>query len=274
MLQRQFLPHYFYSPPSWRVWLRRFASERALPDFCMIGPPKSGTSDLAVTIMSHPNIITPLLKEFSSSDPQEWRPYYPTLSAVRRHMRRHGVALCPFVAPYLHRIDIPIILAAIRPETKIVITLRNPAELIFSDWKWHLLHRERRLVEKVPFLTTFAAFVDKALELFPELPVPFYPGLHCGIYANSVSQWILAFGKKNVRVCDVADYFRDRNAYLLRLEAFLGLPHVPLPQHLPVANRNPVEVPMADPASIAKLREFFEPYNRRLWNVIGTTYSW
>ncbi|MCK9396384.1 MAG: hypothetical protein M0Q44_12435 [Methylobacter sp.] len=66
-LEYQFLPHYAGSPPSWRTFLRKFNGKRTLPDFCVIGPIKSGTSDLAVNIMLHPNIMTPLAKEFSYS---------------------------------------------------------------------------------------------------------------------------------------------------------------------------------------------------------------
>jgi Sulfotransferase domain len=272
--RRQFLPHYYWSPPGWRIWIRQLTKERALPDFCIIGPMKSGTSDLAVTIMSHPNVLCPLVKEFSSTDPLAWKPFYPTVRAVRRHARRHGVALCPFVGPCLHCLDIPITLSALQPQTKIIINLRNPVDLTFSMWKWTVLHTERRLVERVPYLTTFSAYVDKAIEVFPLAPAPFGSALHHGIYATSVAHWLSYFGHQNVRIFDVAEYFTDRNSYFEHLEGFLGLPHVQLPRRLPVANPNPLEELGAVPETSAKLRRFFDSYNRSLWDVIGTVYSW
>lgn len=51
LLEYQFLPHYFGGPPSWRKFLRKFNGKRTLPDFCVIGPIKSGTSDLVVNIL-------------------------------------------------------------------------------------------------------------------------------------------------------------------------------------------------------------------------------
>lgn len=270
-MRRQFLAHYFASPPRWRVLTRQFFKDRALPDFCIVGPMKSGTSDLAITIMSHPNVLYPLVKEFSSTDPLSWKPFYPTTGAVRRHAQRYGVALCPFVGPCLHCFDIPITLSSLRPDTKVVINLRNPVDLVFSQWKWSVLHKEKQLVDRVPFLATFSAYVEKAIEVFP---APFGPALHNGIYATSVAHWLRSFGGQNVCVFDIADYFKDRNAYFALLQRFLGLPQVPLPERLPVANRNPLEEVAPDPDTVVKLRQFFEPYNHRLWDVIGAVYSW
>lgn len=274
ILQRQFLPHYFGSPPRWRIWIRNLRKARALPDFCIIGPIKSGTSDLAVTIMSHPNVLCPLVKEFRSTDPLAWKTFYPTLTHVHRHARQHGVALCPFVGPYLHCLDIPIILSSLRPNTKIIINLRNPSELVFSEWKWTVLNNKKQLVDRLQFLKTFPAYVDKLIELFPAVPAPLGRALHFGIYAPSVAQWLQSFGETNLQILDISDYFTDRNAYLTHVESFLGLPHVPLPHRLPIANANPLDGLAAPPETCAKLRAFFEPYNMRLWDVIGKAFPW
>lgn len=273
-LQRQFLPHYFTAVPGWRVRIRQLLKDRALPDFCIIGPAKAGTSDLAVTIMAHPDVIYPLVKEFPCTDPVSWRPFYPTERALQRRARRHGRALCALVSPYLHCHDIPITLSSLRPDIKIVINLRNPVDRLFSDWKWHLLHRPQHFIDRVPFLTTFPAYVEKAMDSFPEAAAPIGPALHYGIYANSVAQWLKYFGERNVRVFDIDDYFKDRNTYLERIETFLGLPVIKLPHKLPVANQNPLEGVATSPETSAKLRDFFNPYNRRLWAIIGATYPW
>lgn len=273
-LRRQFLSHYILSPPPWRLWIRQIINERALPDFCIIGPVKSGTSDLAITIMSHPNVLHPLVKEPSSTDPLSWKPYYPTLRAVKRHAQRHGLALCPYVSPSLHYLDIATTLSSLCPDMKIVINLRNPADLVFSFWKWTVLHTGRSLVDRVPFLSTFPAYVDMAVELFPQAPAPIGPALHYGIYVAAVAHWLMAFGERNVRIFDVAEYFADRNSYLQHLEQFLGLPHVSVPLCLPVVNRNPLDQLTPDPGSLRKLKHFFEPYNQSLYELTGTAYSW
>jgi len=224
--------------------------------------------------MSHPNVLCPLVKEIVSGDPISWTPFYPTVQAVRRHARRHGVALCPYIAPNIHRFDVPIALAKLRPETKIVINLRNPVDLAFSTWKWFVLHMDRSSLRNDPSLAIFSAFVDKALEVFPAPISPFYFVLHSGIYWSSVQQWLRCFRDDHVVVFDISEYFTDRRNYMERVERFLGLPHVPLHHDLPIAHRNPLELPAPQAETREKLRAFFQPYNRRLWDVIHTEYSW
>lgn len=273
-LRRNFLPHYFRSVPGWRLFLRRSSNRRVLPDFGVIGPVKSGTSDLAATLLCHPNVISPLVKEFDSPNPLQWRKFYPTQAAVCRHQKRHGSCLSAFVAPYLHSLEVASTLASMRPATKIVINLRNPLELVFSEWKWCVLHTERDILARTPMLTTFSSYVDRALDVFPSVEGPIGVSLHNGIYVHAVSHWLACFGEENVRIFDVAEYFADRGAYLERMGAFVGLQAAPLPKDLPIANRNPLELPPPSARTLSKLREFFEPYNRQLWTRIGTVYCW
>lgn len=272
--RRQFLPHYFSSPPKWRLLLRSFVGDRAAPDFFVIGPGKSGTSDLAVSLMSHPNVLTPLVKEVDGTDPLAWRPCFPTLKAVRRARSAHGVALCPLVGPYLHSLDLAMNISRLKPDAKVVIHLRNPVDLVFSYWKWVVLHTDRRQVETSPFLATYAAYIDAALEVFPGLQAPLHSALHNGIYWYSVSQWLRYFPPGNVLVLNATEYFLSRSSYLRRIEQFVGLPPASIPQQLPVANQNPLDVPAPDRASIVKLKRFFEPYNSRLWEILGTAFPW
>lgn len=273
-VRRQGLPHYFLRAPRWRMLCRTLSPRRVLPDFCVIGPPKSATSDLAVTLMSHPNILCPLVKECGIHDPDLWKPYYPTVTAVQRHASRHGTALCPCIAPVLHYLDIPLLLSRLRPNTKVIINLRNPVELVFSEWKWIVLHTGPQQSSKVPTLTDYSSFVDKALEIFPALLPPVGGALHLGIYWPAVAHWIRCFGAANVLVMDLASYFADPDHYFDLLQEHVGLPRVRLPTGRPATNRNLLDAAMPAPGANARLREFFEPYNEQLWKVLGRTYTW
>lgn len=157
---------------------------------------------------------------------------------------------------------------------KIFIHLRDPVDLVFSQWKWLVVHTEQRLLDRCAFLSIFSTYVETALELFPAVVEPLGVAIHTGIYANSVAHWLQAFGPMNIHVFDVAEYFRDRNTCFTRLQYILDLPHVDLPPQLPVTNSNPMNVSAPDPETSTRLRKFFEPYNLRLWDVIGTAYNW
>jgi len=278
-LQYQFLTHYWASPPSWRLLARRWGGRRTLPDFCVIGPIKSGTSDLAVGLLLHPNVMVPLVKEFSVLDvhPERWRICYPTERQRERHAQRHGSALSPFVAPYLHSMELTYNLAKTCPNNRIVLTLREPASRVFSQWKWEVFLAGNGRARELPFLATFRAYAEWALDVFPVCPMytrcGFQP-LQTSIYWKAVSYWIECFGRENVLVLDVGDYFRDRDSFLRTVYEFVGLPHVPMRRFDRNVNENPISVPPADAETMAMLRRFFAPYNEELWNVISTRFDW
>lgn len=273
-IRRQFLAHYFQSPPRWRTLLRQISKQRILPDFGVIGTVKSGTTDLAATLLSHPNVLCPLVKEFDSTDPADWKKFYPTTTAVQRHSKHYGACLSPFVSPYLHALDIASSLSYLKQGTKIIINLRNPSELVFSEWKWTILHTKPDVWVRTPYLHTFPAFVEKAIELFPGMHSPVWATLHNGIYWHSVAHWLTCFGEDNVRIFDISEYFTDRSSYLERVLQFLGLPNVVLPEDCPIANSNPLRLPAPTVETKAKLQDFFDSHNQRLWRILGRTYAW
>jgi len=277
LLEHQFLPHYFSGPPNWRLFLRQWRGPRVLPDFCIIGPPKSGTSDLAVSLMQHPNVTTPLSKEFWSPDPQTWRIYYPTQRSVSERSKRLGPTLSPYFVPCLHHIDIVHGLAHMRPKPRIVLMLRNPTDRVFSQWKWDVFLSGSRYAATLPILQTFAAYVDRALESYPEYPMYTacgFPALQTSIYWKAVGYWLDSFAPHEICVMDAGDYFRDRAACLREIQQFVGLPYV---QPRPITgkvNENPIKLPPPDEASLSKLRAFFQPHNEHLWAIIGKQFNW
>lgn len=276
-VERNLLAHYFAAPPPWRLRLRRISRNRTLPDFFMVGPYKAGTSDLAVSMMTHPNVIPPLSKEFWERDPEQWRVYYPTEAQKTAHAQHHGISLSPYFTPALHHMEVPYTFSRLRPDTKVVITLRDPVERFVSHWKWEVFLAGRCVASSLPFLSTFSAYVDRSLAVFPNLPMfssVLLSGISASIYWEAVRWWMECFGSENVLVLDVGDYFRDRNALLHKVQDFVGLPRVTIPAYTRRANENPLRFPPPDDVSIAKLRRFFEPHNEKLWQVIGKEFEW
>lgn len=249
-----------------------------MPDFCLVGPIKSGTSDLAVSLMLHPNVLTPLAKEFSGSDPEGWRYFYPTEKEKRRHVERHGVALAPYFTVHLSRVEQAICtLARIRPGMKIIIALRNPVERMYSQWKWEVFLTGKRMASAPQFLGSFSAYVGAALDAYPEFEIYTacgFPALQTSIYWKAVAYWIKCFGSENVFVLDVGEYFKNRDPTMRKIQEFLGLPYKHTCSYVSRVNENPIQFPPADPESILKLRDFFRPYNDKLWNVIAEKYEW
>lgn len=277
IFQYQFLSHYFGGVPKWRRSLRRLNTDRTLPDFCIIGGIKSGTSDLAVNILLHPNVMTPLSKEFEEGDPEKWREFYPTISEKQRHAQRYGLALCPYLSPYLHRTDVMSNLSRIRPDTKVVLVLRDPVKRFYSQWKWEVLLAGRKGLERNPFLMTFAAFVEEALSAYGVRTMYTacgFDAIETSLYSQAVAGWIAAFGKKNVAIVDGASYYKDRNACLQQIFRFVGLPGFEPPSSASTVLENPLVLPPPDDRSMDRLSKFFAPHNDRLWELIDERFAW
>jgi len=276
-IEYQFLPHYFGYIPAWRSFVRKFHGKRTLPDFCVVGPIKSGTSDLAISIMLHPNVIPPLAKEIVSADIDKWRMIYPTERQKNVFSSRNSVALNPFLAPYLHWMELIYNLSKERPEAKVVLTLRNPIERFYSQWKWEVFVAGKKRFNNLPFLYSFRDYTYKALSVFPESPMftacGFDP-LQTSIYWKAVSYWIECFGMDNVLVLDVQDYFSNGNKFLNKIYDFVGLPPFECPMYIDKVNENPLILSQPDEESIAKLYAFFAPYNQKLWHLLGKEFDW
>lgn len=276
-LEYQFLSHYFTSPPRWRIFLRKFSRKRTLPDFCVIGEMKSGTSDLSINLLLHPNIMAPLAKEFNSAKPEDWRIYYPTKRQKSKYIKRYGFAFSPYLMPGLDWMERTYNFSQIQPNTKVILILRDPVKRFYTHWKWEVFISGKKYADKFPFLRTFSAYVDQALTLFPEgrmyTAVNSDP-LRLGIYWKAVSYWIECFGRHNILVLDVADYFADRNQFLGQIYRFVGLPDFECPPNADKVNENLLTLPPPDKDSIQKLIDFYKPYNKKLWALINKKFDW
>ena len=233
---------------------------------------------MAVNLCLHPAIMMPIAKEFHHPHPEAWRIYYPTEKQKQQHAQSHGAALSPFLAPYLHGMERTYRLSQCKPDTKIILILRNPAQRVYSHWKWEYFLAGQRSVNELPFLQTFPAYVDKALSVFPEnlmYTACNAQGLHTSIYVNAVKYWIECFGRDQVLVLDTAEYWQRRAPTLHKIHDFLGIPRYDVPESSFKINENPLTgLPPADEESIARLEEFFRPYNEELWQAIGTRFDW
>lgn len=274
-VEYQFLPYYFSDVPSWRLGLRRLGGKRVLPDFAMIGPVKSASSDLVTHMLLHPNVLAPLAKEILSPDPESWRPYYPTVREMDAVRQLHGKAITGFLAPYMHWMRLAHNFKTTCPDAKIIITLRDPAKRAYSHWKWELFLGGRN-IEKLAYFMNFSDYVRSSLENFP-LPadtVCGLPMLHSGIYANAVAMWVKLFGQANVLVLDVNDYFRDRQETLGQICDFLQIPHAHILENEGRINENPLELPPPTEEASDSLARFYEPFNDQLFEIIKKRFDW
>lgn len=274
-----FLPFFFGHPPKWRMRMRRLASRnRVVPDFAVIGPIKSGTSDMAVMLMCHPNIVRPFVKEVRPFFPRRAvAAYYPSVRQMRRTEKARGAAVTGYFSPWLGLPGIPEYLRAELGIKKVIIPLRDPVKRAYSHWKWEIfLHQGRGgVVEKR--LQAYRDYVECCLGLFP-----YSPRSHCssismlqlGIYTPVVNECYEIFGRDAVLVVNVEDYIKDRARSLDEMAEFLGLSRFSWPVDRRPINENPLKFEAPDRQTAERLARFYQPFNQELYRTMGRTFSW
>jgi Sulfotransferase domain len=274
----QFLSYYFSNPPKWRMFVRKLLrKKRIVPDYVMTGPAKSGSSDLVSHLLLHPNVMHPLAKEIRVHSFKDWRNYYPTVKEKKRLEKKinHPVR-CGCLEPFLHVLTGLNKLYDANPDSKIIITLRDPVARAYSHWKYEIWLGGKSFKNN-SYFQSFDKYVERAIDLFPSVPMETVFGsqvLQTGIYYKAVEQWVKRFSRENVMVLDVAEYFLERQSTLEKIQRFLDLPVVHIPEYGKKANENPIELPPPDQKTKSTLAEFYKPYNQKLFDIINTDFDW
>ncbi|WP_374089703.1 hypothetical protein [Methylomicrobium lacus] len=70
------------------------------------------------------------------------------------------------------------------------------------------------------------------------------------------------------------NYFIDNNSFLNQIYDFVGLGYFDVPKYEDKINENAIKTPPPDEESISRLQDFFEPYNKKLFDVLGKGFDW
>ncbi|HEV3047140.1 MAG TPA: sulfotransferase [Solirubrobacteraceae bacterium] len=217
-----------------------------VPDFFIVGHPKSGTTALYEMLRRHPQIHMPDNKEpwFFCTD--AWPRFKPPMAGMPPATLDAYLSLFSAAAPgqlvgeassaYLWSAVAAQGIAAVQPQARIVAILREPADFLRSlhlqlvqdhiEWEKDLrralaLEDERRQGRHVPERSHL-----------PQL-------LHYSRYVRYVEQlrrYREAFGAERVLVLIYDDFKRENEATVRRVQRFLG-----------IADAHPVEVVQANP---------------------------
>lgn len=167
--------------------------------------------------------------------------------------------------------------AATVPEAKIVALLRNPVDRAYSHY-WHNVRdglevlsldeaidaEEQRISEERERLTNDESYYSKIHRS--------YSYLSRGIYVDQLKNWYAHFGISQVLILESGELFKDPSGTANRVQEFVGLPARALTPNQEKRNEGEY-APMA-PKNRQRLKEFFEPHNRRLYEYLGVDLGW
>ena len=265
---------------------------RTLPRVFLLGATKCGTTSLAAHLELHPAYVPALTKELmflqelphfrsnyqgnrvieriwgrwsDSDDLLSYRKFFPLERRLRAASLRTGVRAvtgdhtpfylyCPVAAERIRRIA---------PDARLIIMLRDPVARTWSDYN---MHRDRNPEETRSFEQAIDDELSGACVDFRRTY------LHQGIYEPHLRRWRELFPSEQLLILRSEDFYRDSRRVLSQVYSFVGLPPFE-PGDLGALNKGSYREPML-PETRSRLREFFRPHNRRLYDLLSVDFGW
>lgn len=273
---------------------------RDLPDFMIIGAPRSGTTALYTQLARHPNVwpaanvanprnrLEGKETHFFDISPHKgtwfYRAHFP-LKFRRWRAQRDG---SPFLAGeatpnYLGGPGVAEMVGKLLPEVRIIAMLRNPIDRAYSHYQMN------RTIGVEPL--SFEEAIDEETARFSVIPTRdtqtasymrgYYSYLSYGLYADHLERWFEFFPRDQLLVIRSEDYFQNPVQVHDSVLKFLGLqnPSSPMVSGEPAPDlkgvvKNSISYDEIAPDTRKRLKEYFEPHNDRLCSLLGWEQGW
>lgn len=269
---------------------------RLLPDFLIIGAPRSGTTSLYYYLAEHPQIFLSTTKELHFFDDNyakglRWyRTQFPTI--MQKYYSRHLLHLDLLVGEatpaYLFYPHVPERMSKVLPNVKLIVLLRNPVDRAFSHyWLMSRVNKEMLSFEE-EIKREEALIVSERERLLADASrssQEYHPFSYLtkGAYIEHLQRWMKYYPKDQFLVLKSEDMYNDPAATMKQTLDFLGLPGLAtktnheykqyrLPQKTGYQNKE--FRPKMKPETRQYLLDFFKPYNTRLHEFLGRDFGW
>ncbi len=207
----------------------------SLPDFFVLGPPKTASTSLHYYLGQHPEVFMAEKKEtrFFDLDFDKGIPFYQKYfesaqKGVRKGEATPTYAFLPFVAKRIYDLN---------PEAKLIFTFRNPVERAYSGW----LMRHAKGNEKLSFRDAMIANLEqrskidffsgdiseawladqKGLGKRNEISLRTY--IEGGLYSEQLKAYKNYFPVENIQINFLEDIKKDADAVLKIIFTFLEI---------------------------------------------------
>ncbi len=251
-----------------------------LPRFLIIGVGRSGTSSLYQTLLQHPQIARPYVKElkfFNRHYPLGMRWYRSML--MRDHLRRGAPAITfEATANYFSQVACAARIARWLPDTKLVLLWRNPADRAISSYYFQtsgMMTRpspiERFLNDEMDFLD---GLLDRPWGSIYEQSQRKLGGIVCatgGLYAHALKHWLQFIPHERFLFLRSEDYFADQTGTANRVFRFVGAAPFEVTNGI---HEHRGSYPPTDAALYARLTAFYRNANRDLTELAGDELRW
>jgi hypothetical protein len=142
----------------------------------------------------------------------------------------------------------------VAPRTRLIALLRNPVDRAYSDYQ--------QVVRKGREPQTFEEAVGSESSEY----------LSRSVYVDQLLRWSEFFPEEQTLVLKSEDFFERPQETLKVVHGFLDLPYWEL-EAPEIRNKGTYKQQMAL-TTRQRLEEYFEPYNRRLYEYLGVDFGW
>lgn len=202
----------------------------SMPNFLVIGAPKSGTTSLYHYLKQHPNIYLPDQKELhyfsfpelglASAGPgdaavrdglcQTWEQYATHYLDARNHS-----AIGDISPSYLYYSSSATKIREKLGMVKIIVIIRNPVDKAYSQY----MHMVREDLEGLSFQDAIAAESGRLKQDWGDI----WRYMESSLYADRLKEFIDVFGEENVKIILFDDFTKHTLAVLADLFKYIGV---------------------------------------------------
>lgn len=252
-----------------------------LPDFLILGAMRAGTTSLFRYLRGHPSILGPIRGNAGQKELNffniHWNKgvdWYKDCWPPRNSEYLFGEA----TPDYLCDPPVPERVSRTLPrDSKFIVLLRDPVDRAWSHYCHYRGHELQGMTQWD--LGTLTKLVNDKMRIHLHVnPYPRERVLQMGFYALHLDRWLTYFDREQFLIIESESFFRQPEANTNRVFDFLGLK----PYHLEAYDNVDILKQIRPQARYPKipeklgevLREFYAPYNRRLYAFLGIDYGW
>ncbi len=236
----------------------RSGEGRNLPDFLIVGAQKCGTSALRRNLLAHPGITMPEGELHFFDNPKRWE---LGIDWYCQHFPHTDVLQGEKTPDYLSNARAARRIAEILPSTRIIVLIREPVSRAYSHWN-HMMQRiedsSRRGWEEVSF--------EEAIARGARGDQPFRRLIEKGEYLDQILRFSRHFPPEQMFIGIQERFLSHGTRELARVLRFLGVEALSIePEKRHVRS---YDSPI-NPDTRQQLREYYAPFNRRLFEYLG-----
>ena len=159
-----------------------------------------------------------------------------------------------------------------------MLTVRDPVVRLISHYV-NSGHDKKKILKK---------FV---LDKHGEVNIHYHP-VSASVYYKYMEEWLKVFERKRIHIIDGDNLIKNPFEEMTKIERFLGIKHIFTTENFHfnetkgfycyrtadeekcLGKKKGRPHPDVDPKVMRKLRQFFEPYNERFFDLVGRRFDW